>query len=337
MGDRFKVVVLDHSFTDLSIERAILEPLGAEISEYQCSDPDEAIPLVEDADAVLVTNYATMTENTIRHLKHCKVIVKHGIGPDIIDVDAAARYGIPVANLPDYCASEVSEHAISLLYASIRKLKEADTGIRSSLTHEVFRLRPVKALYASTLGIVGFGRIGKKSAEMLANAVGEILFFDPYVQEDQIIAGRNCKRVSFYEICELSDSIIIHAPYSGDNYHMFDRNAFACMKKTPVIVNVGRGELVDNTALVEAVRNGTVSYAALDVVEGMPPISAGDPLLNSEHLLLTPHCAWYSEESYRRIQEDAANEVKRVMRGEPLRSWYNRSLMEKYGTMMSIF
>lgn len=324
----YKVVVLDHSFSNIDIERQILEPIGAKIYEYQCNDPNEAVELVKDADVVLVTNYKTLTRETINKLQKCKLIVKHGIGPDIIDVEAASEKGIMVANLPDYCLNEVSEHAISLTYAIGRKLYEADRRTREILDHKLFELRPIKAYYNSTFGIIGFGRIGRITARNLSSTAGEIIFYDPFFNNNYSVNNKVCTKVSLDNLYKRSDYIIIHAPYTKSNYHIINKNAFNKMEKKPYIINVGRGELINNKDLVEAINNEIVSGAALDVVEGMPPIAPDDPLLKCKNIYFTPHCAWYSEESYKRIQTHAANEVKRVLLGGKPKSWFNKKDFE---------
>jgi D-3-phosphoglycerate dehydrogenase / 2-oxoglutarate reductase len=342
----YKVVVLDHTFGTVAVARSILEPVGAEVLEYQCMDPDEAVPLVEDADAVLVTNGKTMTRNTIGKLRKCKIIVKHGIGPDIIDVDAASEQGIMVANVPDYCLSEVSHHALALLFACSRKLFQSDHQVRTELLHNAPALRPIKPLQHSVFGIIGFGRIGRLTARTLATIAaepGSIIFYDPFVLDDVQLydraadrtdaladaaaAGVTAQKRSLQQLYAESDFIIIHAPYTKDNYHMIDRSAFREMKKQPYIINVGRGELIDNEALVEALASGMISGAGLDIVDGMPPIRADDPLLQLPNVVFTPHCAWYSEGSFSELQAKAAMEVKRVLTGEKPVSWINRDAL----------
>lgn len=326
----FKVVILDHSFGNIQIERDILEPMGAKVYEYQCNDPVEAAELAKDADAVLVTNFKTLTRETIYKLEKCKIIVKHGIGPDIVDVDAATERGIMVANVPDYCLNEVSNHAVALTLTCARKIFEADKQVRTILDHKVFELRPILPLYESTMGIIGFGRIGRITAKSLSVFGCNIIFYDPFFNDDGYdVDGVKARKVSLDEIYRESDYILIHAPLTKDNYHMINKDSFNKMSKKPYIINVGRGELIDNNALVEALNKNFIKGAALDVVEGMPPISKNDPLLNNEKVILTPHCAWYSEGSYRKLQTKGAMEVKRVLSGEKPVSWYNKKDMLK--------
>lgn len=323
----FKVVVLDHTFGNVDIARKILQPIGAEVFEYQCMDPEEALPLVEDADAVMVTNGKTMTRDTISKLRKCRVIAKHGIGPDIIDVEAATEHGIMVTNVPDYCLNEVSHHALALVFACARKLALCDDQVRNRLVHDPPALRPIKPLHRSVFGIVGLGRIGRITAGTLATISGSVVFFDPFFDGDYEVNGVVVRNAGFEELIEQSDFIIIHAPATKDNYHMFNAKAFAKMKKHPFIINVGRGELVDNAALLEALDSGCISGAGLDVVEGMPPMRKDDPLLTYPNVIFTPHSAWYSEGSFEDLQEKAAMEVRRVLTGEQPVAWYNRREM----------
>ena len=323
----FKVIVLDHTFGNIDIARKILEPIGAEVFEYQCMDPEEAVPLVEDADAVMVTNGKTMTRETISKLRKCRVIAKHGIGPDIIDVEAATEQGIIVTNVPDYCLNEVSDHALALTLACGRKLFQSDNQVRNLLVHNAPELRPIKPLYDSVFGIIGFGRIGRITARSLTAFSNSIIFYDPFFKGNYEVNGITAVNSSLDEVLSGSDFIIIHAPSTKENYHMLDGSAFGKMKKQPFIINVGRGELIDNTALTDALQRGLISGAGLDIVEGMPPIRKDDPLLSYSNVIFTPHSAWYSEGSFAQLQEKAALEVRRVLTGEEPSAWYNKKAM----------
>lgn len=327
----FKVVILDHTFGNIDIAKRILEPAGAEVFEYQCMDPEEALPLVQAADAVMVTNGKTMTRDVISRLEKCRVIAKHGIGTDIIDVEAATEHGIIVTNVPDFCLYEVSHHAFALVFACARKLFASDDQVRRQHVHNVPALRPIRPLNASVFGIIGFGRIGRITARTLSTISDQLIFFDPFVDGDFSEEGVTARNVSLDDVLRESDFIIIHAPYTRDNYHMLDRDAFSKMEKQPFVINVGRGELIDNDALTEALDSGLISGAGLDVVDGMPPIAADHPLLSFPNVIFTPHAAWYSESSFADLQEKAALEVRRVLTGEEPVAWYNRKEMAPSG------
>ncbi len=171
--------------------------------------------------------------------------------------------------------------------------------------------------------IVGFGRIGKLIAKKLSVFGCKLNLYDPYIDDDYSCEGIDVHKVSLQEAFDVSDVIILQAPATKENYHLLDEKAFGAMKKKPYIINAARGEFIDNHALIKALKEGRISGAALDVVEGMPPVDAWEDLLKSEYVILTPHSAWLSKNSLRQLQRLAASEVARVLKGEPVKSLIN--------------
>jgi D-3-phosphoglycerate dehydrogenase len=177
-------------------------------------------------------------------------------------------------------------------------------------------MQPIKGLKDALGGFIGFGRIGRLSAKKLAPFGCAIQFYDPYVNADVKLDGVTARKVSFDTLMRSSDDILVHAPFTNENYHLLDDQAFEMAQNKSYIVNVGRGELVDNAALIRAMRSGRVSGAGLDVSENADPFDSQDEILHMEGVLLTPHSAWYSERSFTLLQKTAAEETQRVLCGQ---------------------
>lgn len=318
---KYRIAVTDHVFPNLDPEREVLGELDAELVSGQCKSREEAIELVRGADAVLNCYFKPVDGDVMDAMPNCRVIVRYGIGVDSIDVQAATARGIMVANVPDYCIEEVSDQAVAMMLSLVRKLPVADSGVRSG-DWQLGRLKPLKRMSALTVGIIGMGRIGRAIASKTAAFGSKIIFFDPYCKD----AGTTARSVDLDTLCAESDAVIVQAPATADTYHLLNEQAFGSMTKKPVIVNCARGELIDTSALITALDEGRISGAALDVLEGAPPLPENSPLLEFDNVILAPHSAWFSEEALVSLQRLAAMEVARVLRGEPVKSLVNPEL-----------
>jgi len=326
----YKVYVSDHVFENLEPEQAILNEVGAQIISLECKSNVDLIEKAKDADALLTTYLPSINADVMDAMKNLKVIVRYGIGVNTIDLDAATKRGIQVANVPDYCLQEVSDHAVALTLDMIRKVTMSCNRIKQQGEYDLVYLKPIITLQNADISIIGFGRIGRLIAQKLAGFGCRLYFYDPYVNEEIVDISVNLnnngsyvKKVKFEEALAISDVIILQAPSTKENYHMLDERAFGLMKKKPYIINTARGELIDNQALVNALKEGIISGAALDVVEGMPPVKKDDELLKFENVILTPHSAWFSENALVQLQKSAAMEVLCALKGEWVKSLVN--------------
>lgn len=317
---RFVVAVTDSVFPNLDPEREVLAGLDVDLRVAQARTPAEVAEVARGADAVL-NCYAPIPADVIAGLDRCRVIARYGIGVDTVDLAAATARGIPVTNVPDYCIDEVSDHALGLLLALARKIPYLDRAVRAG-EWEMRRAIPIRRIRGRTLGLVGFGKIPRALAPK-AQALGlAVLATDPYVRAaDAAAAG--VRLVDFDRLLAESDFISVHAPLTGETRGMFGAAAFAAMKPTAYLINTARGPLIDHDALVDALRQGRIAGAGLDVTP-IEPLPSESPLRRMENVILTPHTAFYSEESLRELQTKAAEEVARALRGEPLRSVVNR-------------
>ncbi len=311
---RGKVAVLNSSH-DLTLERALLAKAGLDLVPAQCATDDEVIAATHDAVAI-INVYARITARVAASLPQCKVIVRPGIGYDMIDVAACRAHGIKVCYVPDYCTEEVADHAVALLMAVHRRLMQLRDRTRAGHWDPPFK--PIHRMRTQTLGLIGFGRIGQRFAAKMREIVGTILAHDPYVPDD-VFARERVTRVLLDELFSRADIISLHSPLTTETRHVISAASIAQMPKRPIIVNVSRGGLIDTKALADAAKSGAILGAGLDVLETEPEIPP--ELAALDNVLITPHAAWYSEEAEEEDRRRTAEEIIRVaVRGEPPRN-----------------
>lgn len=291
----FRVVVTDYLFETLAPflqELESIQDIRTEI--YQKREPEEVIPLVRDADVVFV-HHAKISAGVIEAMEHCRMIVRPAIGFDNIDIDAAARKGIYVTNIPEYGAEhDVSNHVVLLMLACIKKFWPLVSDVKRGGWNANIA-KPVRRLNGMTLGLCGFGRIPRHVAAK-SRALGmDVIAFDPYVDAGAM-GALNVRKVDFEALCRKSDVISITLPLNEETTYLFDESAFAKMKNTAYIINTARGAVIKEGDLVRALQSGEIAGAGLDVVENeiLPP---DHPFNRMDNVIVTPHSAWLSEES----------------------------------------
>src|SRR5215471_21835061 len=298
------VAVTDSVFPSLDPARAVLATIGADLELAAQPTPDAILRIAAGADALLVT-YAKITAEMIGAMKKCRVISRFGIGVDNVDIDAATAAGIVVTKVPDYCIDEVSDHAMALLLALVRKIPASNAQVHAG-RWEMKAVAPIHRLKGRILGLVGFGRIPRLLAPK-AKAFGlRVIVHDPLVQAD-VIAREHVDQVDFDELLAQSDYVSIHTPLLPETRNLFNGDAFGRMKPGSYLINTARGPIVDDQALARALDAGQLAGAALDVMPQEPP--AGSPLLGRDNVIITPHTSFYSEESLLELQRKAAQEV----------------------------
>lgn len=310
----YKVYVTDHVYQNLEPARAILEPVGAQVIELKCTDSAQLKHLGQDADAILTTYLPNISGEVMDGMPKLKGIVRSGIGYDTIDLEAAKARGIQVANVPDYCLEEVSDQACALALSLARKITLSSQRIKSG-DYSLNYVHPIRNLGKSVVTIFGYGRIGRLIAKKLSGFGCTLQFYDPFVGEDA-----TARKVEMDAALESSDIIILQSPLTPETFHMLDDAAFSKMKRRPMIVNTARGELIDTAALERALKQGLISGAGLDVVEGYSSFGADYCLCKYENVILTPHSAWVSEDALVSLQKLAAEELRRIVLGQPVRS-----------------
>jgi D-3-phosphoglycerate dehydrogenase len=318
-------MIADSDFGDVDIERAIAEEGGFALHAHQCKSEEEVIRYGRDADGIL-TQYAHIGATAMQQLPNCRVIARYGTGVDIVDVDAATRHGIQVTNAPnEWCAEEVADHAIALWLCAVRKINEYDAATRAG-EWQWQTGEPIWRLRGRVFGILGFGAIAQLIAERARPFGVELRSHDPFV-DDERIRALGVRPVSFDELVEDSDYLVIQAPLTPDTHHLFDRATLARMKPTAMLVNTARGPIIEDAALADALANRTIAAAALDDLEEEPAKQRhwrpDNPLLHLPNTVVTPHAAYYSEQSLRAVRAIAAQEAVRVLTGRPPRSPVN--------------
>lgn len=310
-----QVAITDYTFPSLEIEQAILQAAGHELTSGQCRTPEALIELVHSADAV-ITQFAPVNADVVRAMQRAKVIVRYGIGYDNVACDVARELGIPVCNIPDYCVDEVAEHTLGFVLATTRQLRpNCDTVLRGEWGLGV-PLEQMRALRDLTIGIIGFGRIGRAVAERLKAFRCRMLVVDPIATSHDATA-HGAALVTLDELLADSDVVTLHCPSTPQTRKLINADTLAKMKRGAIFINVGRGDLADLDAVTGALSRGHLSAAALDVFDP-EPLPAGHPIRQMSHVILSSHIASASPTAVRTLRETAARLAVMALRGEPL-------------------
>jgi D-3-phosphoglycerate dehydrogenase len=290
----------------------VLRELNPEIQLAAQATPEGIVALARNADALMVT-YAKITAEMIAEMPKVKIISRMGLGVDNIDVPAATRAGIVVTRVAEYCTEEVSDHAMALLLALIRKVAIGNQAVQSG-RWQMPVVVPIHRIRGTTLGLLGFGKIPHFVAPR-AQAFGmNVIAYDPFAP-NEVFSRLGVERVDLETLFATSDYVSIHCPLTADTRHLVNAAAFSKMKAGVYLVNTARGPIIDEQALAAALDSGRVAGAALDVMEKEPP---GDSiLLGRSNVLIQPHTGFYSEESLVELETKAAQEVYRVLTGRP--------------------
>jgi len=318
---KVKVVVTDYIEPDLNWEAAELAKRGIEFVYHQIkfAPLEQIIAATRDADIVLV-NMAPVTPELIADWEKCRLVIRHGVGYDNVNVAALEKAGIPLCYIPDYCVEEVAEQAIALMLACGRKLVSSRKVLDDSSARgrwDFTDVIPIYRMAGRTLGIIGCGRIGSRVYQRLQSFGFKFLICDPYLTEERK-RELGIEVVPKETVFRESDFVTIHTPLTPETRHIVNAETLAMMKPTAYLVNTARGPMVDAQALAEALKNGVIAGAGIDVYSTEPP-PPDFPLFPLPNAILTPHLAWYSEEGGWRIRELIILEIDRFVAGLPPR------------------
>jgi len=315
-----RVVVTDHAFPDLDIEQRVLGAAGATLVAAQTKDPAQLQQACAEADAV-ITQFAPVNAGVVNAMQRAKAIVRYGIGVDNVDLDAARTRGIPVCNVPDYCIDEVADHTLAFILALTRQVAPHSTAVHAGRWGLLCPPAGMGALARMTVGVVGFGRIGRAVVRRLTAFGGRVLVSDPAVPAAEIAAA-GATAADLDTLFAESDCVTLHCPSLPQTRGLVSRQRLAAMKTGSLLVNLSRGDLVDGDALVEALDSGRLAGAALDVF-APEPIPAGHPILGQPNVVLAPHIASVSAAAVERLRRTAAELAVAAIRGQPLPSVVN--------------
>lgn len=320
----FLVVATDPLHSDFSGELEELAAIGAEFRTAQCKTEEEVAAACKDADGILVT-FAPVGRRALAGMPRCRIVVRTGVGYDTIDVAAATERKVMVANVPDYCISEVADHALTLMLCLWRKVVELDAQVRAQGWTGM--LRPVRRLEGQVLGIIGLGRIGRAVAARARGFGLRRIACDPYVPAD-VFSALGVESVGLDVLARSADIITLHTPLSQETRGLMRKEIFRQMKPTAILVNTSRGGVVAAADLVQALREGWISGAGLDVFEE-EPLQRDHPLRTVPRVILTPHAAWYSVDSELELRRRSARTVVQALRGEAPASLLNPEVLAR--------
>jgi D-3-phosphoglycerate dehydrogenase len=299
-----KIAITDWTFPDLEIEERIIKAAGIEVAARQCKTEAELIALVADADAV-VTQFARITPTVIAAMERSRAIVRYGIGVDNVDLAAARDHGIAVCNVPDYCIDEVADHTLAFILAATRQVVSHTMHLRIGAWSLAVPVTGMKALRDLSVGVVGFGRIGREVVSRLAAFKCRVLVFDPVVPTREIESAGAIPVISVDALLPQCDLLTLHCPSTDRTRRMIDSAALAKLKPGTILINVARGDLVDTAALVAALQSGHLGAAALDVFDP-EPLPTDHPLRMLPNVIVAPHIASVSPPAVKKLRGTAA-------------------------------
>ena len=326
---RYQVMITDCDHGSIEEEKEELGRIGTELILAQIRKEEDLIRVCKEADG-LINQYAILNRNVLGHLTKCKVVARYGVGVDSIDLKAATDLGIIVANVPDYCIDEVASHAVAMLLTLIRKTVFFDRKVKSS-QWDFRQGPPIHRIQGKTLGLIGCGKIGFEVAKRMSAFGVKVITFDPYLEK----VSEGIELEDFDTVLKESDFISIHCPLNDSTRHLIGDEALKKMEKKPMIINTSRGPIVDEKALIQALEQGLISGAGLDVLEKEPPDDQNS-LLKMENVILSPHVGFYSEESISELKRRTAKNVADVLRGKRPASVVNREVLGKTRATISI-
>jgi D-3-phosphoglycerate dehydrogenase len=305
-----RVAIIGARWPDVEIEREILGLAEGEIVRDPGTTSEAIVAAASDAEVILAGPGPQFDEPTIEQL-NCRGIIRYGVGWNNVDTTAARRKGMTVAIVPDYGTEAVALHTVALVLAALRRIPHADRLVKKGVW-DIDMVRPLHIPAVLTAGVIGFGRIGRRTGAHLASlGFSRIIAFDRYVD----VAESSIEALSMSEVLAAADVLTVHAPGPVDGGALIGPDEFALMKTGSILVNTARGSLIDNDALVRGLSSGRPAVAALDVFDPEPadPARFADVI---DQIIMTPHMAWYTEESELDLRVKTAQEAQRVLQGD---------------------
>jgi D-3-phosphoglycerate dehydrogenase len=314
-----KVLITDMRHSSIEEEQRVLAPAGITIETAFCRTEEELVLRGRGAFAFLVA-FAPVTRAVMEALPELKLIVRYGVGVDNVDLAAAREMGKKVARVPDYCVDEVAAHTLALILAGLRMLFPLSQAAKNGNWIENPAAEKLRRLSSLTAGIVGLGRVGRRVAGHLRPLVAGLLFYDPDVSASEVRHGDWKPVASLPELFGRCQIVSVHAPLNKQTHDLIDARVVAAAREL-ILVNTSRADLINRQALESAMNEGRVSFFGADVFWQEPPDYANPhsaEFLKRRNVLITPHMAWYSEESEREVRRKAAEEVLRFLQGRQL-------------------
>ena len=310
-----RILITDFVWPSTAPEREVLVAGlgdGVEVVEAPDGSEETLAALAVECDAIM-TCFAQVTPAVVRAAERCRCISRYGVGVDNIAVDVATELGIPVTYVPDYCVDEVSDHVMALLLTWNRQVGFYDSIAKAGRWEGTPSPHPLTRLRGQTIGIVGFGRIGRMVADK-ARAFGlSVLAYDPYLAADANLPD-GVAPASLDELLAASDYVTVHTPLNDETRGLIEERAFGLMRASAYLINCARGPIVDEPALYAALRDGSIAGAGLDVMESASP-PAEHPMFALDNVIITPHVAFLSQQSVLELEVRTAQATVDVLQG----------------------
>ena len=306
-----KALITDYVWPNIDIESQVLRAAGYEPVVAPDASEETLAALATDAEIIMFC-FAQVTGKVLDVATQCRVASRYGIGVDNIDIPRATELGIVVTNVPDYCIDEVTDHALGMILALNRRFIPHDSTVKSGGWSDVVLNQPMHRTRGATLGVLGFGRIGKALADKARPFGMKIVAYDPLLEPGQSVEGADI--LSFDGVLQTADFVSVHTPLTPETEGMIGANELASMKPGSIIVNCARGGIIQEQALACALASGHIAGAGLDVLEPAPPAN-DHPLLTADNVIITPHTAFFSQASTAELERRTAEEAVRVAQG----------------------
>lgn len=318
-------LITDYVWPNIDTESEVLRAAGVEPIVAPDASEETLASLAADADIIMFC-FAQVTAKVLDAATRCKVASRYGIGVDNIDIARATELGIVVTNVPDYCIDEVTDHALGMILALNRRFVPHDRAVKAGGWAEVVLNQPMHRTRGATLGIVGYGRIGRALAAKATGFGIVCVGYDPLLEPGQSVDGTEIADLD--EVLRRSDFVSVHTPLTPETEGMIGADELAQMKRGSIIVNCARGGIIQERALADAMASGHIAGAGLDVLEPAPP-SADHPLMAAENVIITPHTAFFSQASTQELERRTAEEAVRVLNGNMPENLINPEVMGK--------
>ncbi len=306
-----------HDWDSIEIERSILAEVGCRVIPLEFSTDSELTQAIGEADALL-PRYVNIKRHHIEAMSHCKVIARSGIGVDIVDVEAATEQGIWVTNVPTYCENEVADHGAALILTCTRKIINYHEAVKRGVWKWQTG-RQIPRLCEATFGLIGFGKIGKLIWQRMKGFGCKGLIYDPYIPAEAVEKA-GATPVDLEMLLRSSDIVHIQCPLTPQTFHLIQESQLKMMKPTAILTNASRGPIIEESALYRALSEGWIAMAGLDDLEEEPAKirdwAPSNPLFQLPNVIVTPHTAWYSEQSVEEVKRISASEIARVLSGQ---------------------
>jgi D-3-phosphoglycerate dehydrogenase len=320
-----KILITDD---EVHVEHVIDDLLTvAEVVKCENNQEKTLIKAAKSADLIIVSCFTRITEKVIDGAKKLKAVLKYGVGIDNIDLEAATRKGVLVVNCPEYGSDTIAEHAFALILCLAKKLIQIDKVMRKKAWIWPSQKFIGMDLLGKTIGLIGFGRIGQAMARKASGFGMKIIIYDPFI-DHALVKNFDVRTVSLDRLLQTADVVSIHCVLTPETENLIGANELRKMKPTAFLIDVSRGAIIDENAIITALKEKQIAGAGLDVF-AQEPLESNHPFLELDNVILTPHLAWYTKEAYERLEKETLLRALEILDGKIPRNVKNPEVLEK--------